>query len=521
MAKSMNKFVQGSALLCASSFLFACGGVEGELDTASSTEELTKTLPQPICLAPSTNVDARRSLMVTDHNVLQASNADFSLVRVLGQMAKQNGNPSIDALTLFRQLWDTQNPAPGLGLGPNCTDNSGTVNGFGYSCRPSEGVQATTNPKAALLAYEPVALVNRFDLAPTDGGHCGEYRIVYANGNNVARRNFIIFESVLPNPNPRCGLAACRPVQELWASLSRIPDAARRADILETFYFNGGKGFAPVIHFNHFLEGSTGGPYGSGTTGQIRTNQFMQSPWNLKEFQLRRSCRFIRPVADVDAVISPTNNCDLDFNPVSVKDNPNSELFDPSNTSAVAGSFRTDFVNNQVASLAENNIHGFGFDALSNTFNDAESPVDFLNRYDTQFGGASVFRTSIQTRLTQIGSTLTVDNIIDRAESQSCKGCHQNASGANLGGGLVFPTSLGFVHTSEFTEVGPDGNRFRVSNGLTNTFLPQRERIMERFLANARCTTCGPILSPADPAVVQRQAVQPTKVERLSGRSVH
>ena len=28
--------------------------------------------------------------------------------------------------------------------------------------------------------FFPVALFNRFDLAPEDGAHCGEYRIVYA-----------------------------------------------------------------------------------------------------------------------------------------------------------------------------------------------------------------------------------------------------------------------------------------------------------------------------------------------------
>jgi hypothetical protein len=45
-----------------------------------------------------------------------------------------------------------------------------------------------------------VGLFNRFDLAPFDGSHCGEYRIVYAKHSGIANslaRNMIIFEAAL------------------------------------------------------------------------------------------------------------------------------------------------------------------------------------------------------------------------------------------------------------------------------------------------------------------------------------
>ena len=82
-------------------------------------------------------------------------------------------------------------------------------NGYPYDCRPdpSEGAEATRDPftdeSTSLDAYVPIGLFNRFDLAPFDGTHCGEYRIVYPRRSGMSdtgRRNLIIFEAV-----DRCG----------------------------------------------------------------------------------------------------------------------------------------------------------------------------------------------------------------------------------------------------------------------------------------------------------------------------
>jgi hypothetical protein len=82
--------------------------------------------------------------------------------------------------------------------------------------------------------------------------------------------------------------------------------------------------------------------------------------------------------------------------------------------------------------------------------------------------------------------TLTPTDIAERAQAMTCSGCHLYISGADLGGGLVFPQSLAFTHTSESQarmENSPDGGlRFLISPALLEVFLPHRERILKAFL---------------------------------------
>ena len=71
---------------------------------------------------------------------------------------------------------------------------------------------------------KPLAVFNRFDLAPADFAHCGEYRIVYGKENPAFAPNrfLLIFEASVPNPDPDEGEAGCRPITEFWAGLSGI-----------------------------------------------------------------------------------------------------------------------------------------------------------------------------------------------------------------------------------------------------------------------------------------------------------
>lgn len=532
----MNTYRITSAI--ASACLAACAPDASEapiVDSSQTSRGALQQLPiEPICRPPQVDVDARRSLTVTDHNILvpSAGGRDFSLRRVLAQLASQAGEPG-GANELFRQLWDTQNP-PGrfnLNLGFNCEDSAGNpsvVNGFDYGCRFDEGGQADNNFASTLDAYEAVALVNRFDLAPADGSNCGEYRIVFENGRGDGRRAFLIMEAVLPNPNPRCGIAACRPVQQMWADLTGAASASSRADDLEAFYFDGLPGFAPVVHYEHFLNGGGNCAYGECATGQFRTNTFIDRPWMLKEFKLERTCRsipIIRPVEEVatkelsksiakPAPLPATRTiCDLNFVPVSVKDNPFPDLFNATSTHPLAASF-VNHIDDQVACLAVNDVNGFGFCGLDDTFNHNESAVDFFaSDYRQVFDSSipSALNTSIQNTLTSIGSALTPDDIVARAEAMSCKGCHQHSNNDDLGGEVTFPSSMGFVHNSEFVEPGPDGDRFIISSALTGTFLPFREGIMESYLSQSACVACGNVAvqsavrapaSPATPAAV-------------------
>ncbi|WP_437302849.1 hypothetical protein [Sorangium sp. So ce388] len=99
--------------------------------------------------------------------------------------------------------------------------------------------------------------------------------------------------------------------------------------------------------------------------------------------------------------------------------------------------------------------------------------------------------TSIQQKLTSIGSPLTPDQLLARAQTISCSGCHlvkENGAGANNDVGLSSPVpsnNLLFTHTSEQTEEipgEPGRTLFQISTPLTDEFLPYREQVMNDFL---------------------------------------
>lgn len=416
-------------------------------------------------------IDPRRSLAVTEKAILTS----FPIQDVFNQLATQGGG--FTGNQLFRQLWDTQNPSPGqtdlhaVTSYAHCSDNGNTVNGFPYSCRQAEGSQALST--TSISNYDAVGVHNRFDLAPANGAHCGEYRIVYGKrpGTSGFGRNFIIFEAVLPNPNPAAGIEGCRAIANFWRDLSDDTSVSSRAAKLRAFYFEGRNAPGgtvlspiPVVHIDNYGNRAS-------ETGQVRTNQFMTQPWMLREFKLQRA----------------SSSTPARFVPVTVKVNPFGGLFNPGSSDSRAASFRSHFLT-QVASLAVNNVNTFNYE-VPDTFNTAQSDAQAFSGvdvYTSQFGtGASTFRSDIQAKLTSIGSTLTPDNIVARAQALSCAGCHNLSAGANLGGGLTFPfphQAPSFVHSSEQTETGPEGDRFQISPALTGTFLPHRQGVLAAYL---------------------------------------
>ena len=426
--------------------------------------------PPPGPTAMALTVDPRRSLTVTDQAILNR----FSFLAVMDQLVSTSGVPTTP-LSLFQQWWDTQRPGPGLGLGPHC-DSPGiaNMNGFPYACPRAEGNQALVNPFVDPAtnpnSYLPVGLFNRFDLASASGADCGEYRVVFAKRSGVTNpgdRNLVIFEAVLPNPSPAMGLEGCRPVANFWSGLSSDPDVSSRANKLRDFYFLGLPGFMPILHIDNLGNRA-------GSTGQVRTNQFMQADWMLREFKIRRDCS--------------AGPCTVQFIPVTVKTNPGGTLFNPASGHPQAFNFQNSVFPSQVASLAINDINRFSHsvpDSLNSGQSNSQNPMQ--NHYVNQFGtGASAFRNNIQNQLNALGSTLTPDNIVARAQANSCAGCHQLSNGANLGGGITWPGSLRFVHIAEQTEPGPDGPRHRISPALNGVFLPHRKAVLETFL-NASC----------------------------------
>ena len=440
--------------------------------------------PDPVAAAGealSTTIDPRRSLAVTDQAIL----ARFSLKRVLDQLVSQSGVSGLTSRRLFQQWWDTQNPKPGLGLGPHCDDRSDAngplLNGFPYTCRaaPSEGAQASCDPFAANspCAYIPIGLFNRFDLMPENGEYCGEYRIVYAKASGIAAsddRNLLIFEAALPNPLPLLGIEGCRPAIELWAGLSSVSDPEVRAARLEGFYFSGllvaVPPFPPVIKIEHFGASASG-------RGQIRTNQFVVPPapapriWSLREFKLQRSCGLLSCSA-------------LRVVPVSSKGNPYGPLYSPSATHARSAAFQ-EFLPEQVSTLIGETIPEIGI-SIPETYNSGQSEANGTTEgnFAAQIGlESSPLRGAIQVSLTAAGSSLTVDHVVARAQAQTCAGCHRISNNADLGAGLIWPASLGFTHVTEReTELVGGQARYVLSDALTDVFLPHRQDLFEQYL---------------------------------------
>jgi hypothetical protein len=394
---------------------------------------------------PVPTIVPARSLEVTDPAVL----ARFSLQRVMTQIATSG-----KATNTTLQIWQSW-----MGTFANCSDPKIDPNGYGIRCPRIESTLSGIDPFATSgPRFVPTALANRFDLAPTSGADCGEYRIVYAmlNGNG---RAFLIFEGRLPNPTPSAGLAGCAPVADFWAQLSTDASVTSRTTKLENFYFTGLPGFAPVVDASHYgLVAATG--ISSARKGQIRTNMFVTSlQWNLREFQLTKPCAL-------------TASCALSVEHVTVKVNPANELF--TGTSANAPAFQAAFLS-QIGSLSRGKAANITM-TNANNFNEFESAssgsMDVLYANFTQ----ASFRNQIQPQITN--PNLTVTNILDRASTQTCAGCHQLSTTAphnQLGDTVVWPASGigGFVHVDE---------QSRLSPALTDVFLPQRSNVLTSFL---------------------------------------
>ena len=426
-------------------------------------------------------IDARRSLVATELPILER----FSFERVMTQLADQSGVPGLTPTMLFRQWWDSQNALvdASFATGPHCDDESDPVlgtalNGYPYACRPApaEGADAECDPFAVGSAcrFIPVGLFNRFDLAPIDGAHCGEHRVVFAreSGQVDARmRNLVIFEAILSNPHPGQGIKGCRKIVDFWADLTDEDDIDERADALEAFYFDGVANIEPVIDISHFGDNALG-------AGQVRTNQFMQPPgvsplvWSLREFKLLRSCEGTACSA-------------MEFVPVTAKTNPWGALLDPASSHPQAAAFRDQLVAD-VADLAVDDVGAIGLvvpDAFNSGVSDSSGNPNFL--FADQLGiDPSPLRSAVQAELTAIGSGLGVDDIVARAQTQTCAGCHRFSSGADLGGGLTWPASeMRFTHVSERDPETVDGvTRFQISDALVDAFLPARKQVVEDYL---------------------------------------
>jgi hypothetical protein len=461
--------------------LSACGSsVEShQVDAITASDAKVEDTGAALC-GNVKELDIRRSLVVTEQPILLR----FSFQRVMEQLVSQAHVPGLTAKTLFNRWWDTQNPVASSTFSDvqHCDAQvdetlGSVINGFPYSCRPapSEGAEASCDPFTDdACKYIPIGLFNRFDLAPADGSSCGEYRIVFAKASGQTTtndRNLLIFEASLPNPEPYRGLKGCRSIVSFWGELSGIDSMDERAKRLEKFYFRGLPGVSgPVVDIKNYGDNRKG-------RGQVRTNQFVQSAakqWSLREFKLMKQCK----------TSGCKQNCSLSFVPVTDKTNPFGELFSASSTHPKAQAFQDMFVS-QVETLAADSLMDISME-IPDTFNTAQSHSSGSNemKYLVNFGEGGALGTDIDSELHTLGSDLTAANIVARAQTQTCAGCHQISNQADLGDGLKWPSSLKFVHVSEKDpETTTDGVvRYRISDALSGTFLPHRKDIMTKFL---------------------------------------
>jgi hypothetical protein len=397
----------------------------------------------------------------------------FSLEEALGA-ALANAGSSLDAQSAYHGIIDSYATAasgrdPGLAhCDDELTDGAPSLNGFPLQCGRLEAEQFDN-----LDGWFAIGASNRLDLAPADGANCGQQRLVFANNTFLGNgRVFMILESVVPNPDPGCGVAACAPIAAFWTNLAAITDPFERGVRLREAFLTGSPelsaaGFAP------FMNARQLGPQG----GQIRTNNFNDSPWTLREFQF----------VDVDEPPLPQP----------VAEAPNGELWNDLSPLPQGEACRESFLRAAALGLATNELNALSF-PVDQACKDAESRNDFSQDYAFQLSqGSGEFRA----RLDEIGAPLglTADDLAARARfGGSCMGCHQEASGSFLGNGLVAPFQFDFPHVLEFSAepCGNGGTCFGISEALRGSFLPARARITRNLASFPGCGVEQPSIDP-------------------------
>jgi len=414
-------------------------------------------------------LDARRSFVVTDQAILDA----FPYERVMNALVARSGTRTT-AVRLYQQLFDTQNPRPGLVTreAPHCDDFTvdarPAFNGLPRRCPTPEGALANSDPFTR-GDHIPLALVNRFDLAAVDGSNCGQYRIIFArkSDSRLDRLHFI-FEAVLPNPDRAAGIAGCKAVAQFWADLSLVDSISERRARLDRFFFSGIPGFEPVIDPAHYSAESGGGIRTMHNTGALLGNRF---------YQFRLATRGVDLVAEPDVL----------------ENTPFGRFFDATYETDKANRFRDAFVAN-VRTLAIRDENLFFADVprefLLAESNPGQSETDvvfeipFLRSQFTPQG--AVFSARINAELQKAGSRLSPLEIVTRAQRLSCAGCHFFRGNVEGQGDSILGVEF-YQHISEsFTERGEAGPRFVISRTMQEDFLPHRMEILRNYLISGK-----------------------------------
>lgn len=279
--------------------------------------------------------------------------------------------------------------------------------------------------------------------------------------------------------------------------LEGVQSVGNPAERLAELYYNGVDGLSPVVNFAAYQPGA----------GQIRTNQFVDRTWQLREFNTIRarslSGNFVFLVR------------------ATVKVNPWVELYNTQRNSSpaereVQTRFVRDLLSRQVPMLtapesagsndAFSIINGFGMNN-NNDANEFQSSVNSSDNVETHLSQS--LRVSLGIRAEQRG--MTEQQLINRIQTQTCAGCHHQSNGADVGtrdNNVRWPRSLGFVHINE---------QGRLSDALNQFFLPARALLMEDFLCSLDEQEPEPEPEPIpDPP----RSSPPTMVRNLRGKAL-
>ncbi len=336
--------------------------------------------------------------------------------------------------------------------GDESVDGQPTLNGFPIECNREERNQFDN-----LDLFFPTAAVNRLDLAPESGAHCGQQRLIFAS--NAQNRMFFIFEAQVPNPTPELGLAGCQPIADFWATQAVIVDPLERAVRLSQAFLSGlpeleEQGVGPFMTATNLTVGS----------GQIRTNQFDSFPWTLREFKLA------------------TDGPDLTVVPFPVAESPRGELWNDSIPTPQGEACRQAFLEAIPNLLTDPAMMSF---PIPHECKDAESRNDFSQDYREHLLGGDPEGFQAQLASAVEGTGLNAIDVANRARfAGSCIGCHEEAGGSDLGNDVFAPFSNGFVHVDEFRidECGEGEQCFGLSSAVVNVFLPHRAEVLSQFV---------------------------------------
>jgi hypothetical protein len=417
------------------------------------------------------------SLAETDERVL----APFTLERVMGKIL-DGADVRTTPRDLWRQWWDTQmGSRTARTRGPHCDDEKmpngfPARNGFPIVCPAQETFLAGIDPfdPVSRHGFLPIGIFNRFDLTPTDGSNCGEYRMVFAKRSGTfdfSDRALAIFEAVMPNPHRELGVEGCRPLAEFFARQTELElDEAARSKNWERFFFEGVGEFPAAFDSANFLQHG----------GRVRTNEFMTATpgglklgqdWRMYQFSLVRRC---------DA-----NGCDAILQPALLSRTPMPSLL---NEASLRGErFRIELAAN-LPQLVGEDSNRFHFDN-SEEFNAGQIMTndDFVTLTDLS-------RAFLTRELARIGSPLTAEQAATRLNVLTCGGCHETSARQgfpDLGYDESWPrVSLGFVQVSE-SSINRSGWRYGISEALETKFLPHRKQVLESFLNSAAAPAPG------------------------------